>query len=280
MFIPHPTHNFGRFSCVGFRRRAAGLGTVIKSLHRRVGAKYLDAAQCNGGPLVDWPAKADHNDTDRWHEALHDGVVIGAAVYERSTSTIFLFYTSCYHRCSIPGSSPTTLFLKSNTLGLSWDPKPTNLTGMMVREQVFMMQFGEGLGVQYPLTGRYPNRLLVCGWYNNVSKYGFAGVVCLGSDTAGQSWRVQGKLVGPVNEVGLALLQNGSVLLNMRSAAMHRNRVQSMSHDGGSSFTAICDVPSLPDPVGNPAPPDSRCQYISSSTTGDLILSMYCFWIA
>jgi hypothetical protein len=91
----------------------------------------------------------------------------------------------------------------------------------------------------------------VCGWYNNVSKYGFAGVVCLGSDTAGDSWHVTGKLAGPVNEVGLALLQNGSVLLNMRSAAMHRNRVQSMSTDGGATFSALRDVFSLPDPVCN-----------------------------
>eukprot|EP01052_Picozoa_sp_SAG31_P018927 SAG31_NODE_1360_length_8638_cov_55.988055_3_plen_169_part_00 len=105
---------------------------------------------------------------------------------------------------------------------------------------------------QFPAADpHYPNRLLVCGWYNNVSAYGFAGVVCLGSDTAGESWRVQGKLVGPVNEVGLALLRNGSVLLNMRSAAMHRNRVQSLSTSGGSTFSPLHDVLSLPDPVCN-----------------------------
>ena len=122
----------------------------------------------------------------------------------------------------------------------------------MVSQRVFMMQFGEGLGVQYPASDPHnPNRLLVCGWYNNVSRYGFAGVVCLGSDNFGRSWRVQGKLAGPVNEVGLALLTNGSVLLNMRSAAMHRNRVQSLSSDGGSTFSSPRDVLSLPDPVCN-----------------------------
>jgi hypothetical protein len=113
--------------------------------------------------------KAIVSDTDPWHEALDDGVVIGAAVYERKTEAIFLFYTTCYHQCSIPGSSPTTLFVKSSDRGLSWNAKqPTNLTSMMVKEQVFMMQFGEGLGVQFSAKDpHYPNRLLVYGWDAN-----------------------------------------------------------------------------------------------------------------
>ena len=189
------------------------------------------------------------NDTDAWHDALHDGVVLGAAVFERSTKTVFLFYTTCYHKCWPTG--PTTLFVKSESMGLHWS-KPTNLTSLFLKEKIFMMQWGEGLGVQWPATNpHYPSRLLVCGWYNDQPKYGFAGVVCLGSDDAGAAWHVQGKLAGPVNEVGLALLQNGSLLLNMRSAAMHRNRVQSMSKTGGATFTALRDVLALPDPVCN-----------------------------
>ena len=50
------------------------------------------------------PAPVVH-DTDPWHAALNDGIVIGAAVHERTTNCIFLFYTTCYHRCSFPGSS-------------------------------------------------------------------------------------------------------------------------------------------------------------------------------
>jgi hypothetical protein len=39
---------------------------------------------------------------------------------------------------------------------------------MIVKEQVFMMQFGEGLGVQFSAKDpHYPNRLLVYGWDAN-----------------------------------------------------------------------------------------------------------------
>ena len=179
---------------------------------------------------------------------------MGSAVFERRTRTVFLFYTSCYRSCS----NPTTLFITSHTLGLTWS-SPTNLTSMLVERNVAMMQFGEGLGVQLP-----SGRLLVCGWPKS------HGVVCLSSDDSGGSWRMQGKLVGQVNEVGLALLRNGSVLLNMRSSAGIKARIQSRTDDGGSSFAAPWVVDSLPDPINNgglTAMPDGVVALTHDATT-------------
>eukprot|EP00966_Prymnesium_polylepis_P261326 6036259-Prymnesium_polylepis.2 len=107
-----------------------------------------------------------------------------------------------------------------------------------------MLQFGEGLGVR--LASRH--RLVACCWYDLThaahgnGSFGFEGAVCIVSDDQGTSWRVAGRVptttrVAP-NEVGLAVLSNGSVLMNMRDALQSHRRWQARLDDGALSFTA------------------------------------------
>jgi hypothetical protein len=179
------------------------------------------------------------NDTDPWHAALQDGVQMGAALYDNVTKTTFVFYTTCTHQCKMRNISASSLFITSKNDGVTWS-EPTNITTIFTVEGMYMMAFGQGLGVQFPQTTTAPGLLMLCGWFDVFTTYithdpTKSGVVCIGSVDSGTSWRVRGTLVGPHagSEVGLALLKNGSVLLDMRSSDGSRARIQSRTDDGG-----------------------------------------------
>ena len=100
-------------------------------------------------------------------------------------------------------------------------------------------QFGEGDGLQLP-----SGRLVVCGWTGWYKTDFDSAVACLLSDTHGESWRVGAVLPHPhgpkgsfmqANEVGMAMLSNGSILLNARSVNYPR-RILMRSDDGGETL--------------------------------------------
>jgi sialidase-1 len=205
-----------------------------------------------------WGAhRAIANDTDPWHVAMGDGVVLGAALHQPTTSTTFLFYTTCYRKCVAQNQTANSFVISSKDLGETWS-QPTNLTRTMLESGVHMMQWGEGLGVRIrvPAASMAPDMLLVCGWWRRPVAGGpvsgkDSGVVCIGSHDNGANWAVTGILPGKVNEVGLARQPNGSVLLNMRSSAGIKARLQSRSDDGGKTFLTPWIVEELPDPINN-----------------------------
>jgi hypothetical protein len=221
------------------------------------------------------------NDTDPWHAALQDGVQMGAALYDNVTKTTFVFYTTCTHQCKMRNISASSLFITSKNDGVTWS-EPTNITTMFTMEGMYMMAFGQGLGVQFPQTTTALGLLMICGWFDVFTTYSThdptkSGVVCVGSVDSGTSWRVRGTLVGPHagSEVGLALLKNGSVLLDMRSSDGSRARIQSRTDDGGlvapASLHHMIVMMSLPDPISNgglTAMPDGRVVLSHDATRG------------
>jgi len=158
---------------------------------------------------------------------------------------------------------------------------------MFTVEGMYMMAFGQGLAVQFLQTTTAPGLLMICGWFDVFTTYIIhdptkSGVVCVGSVDSGTSWRVRGTLVGPHagSEVGLALLKNGSVLLDMRSSDGSRARIQSRTDDGGVSFSAPHVMTSLPDPISNgglTAMPDGRVVLSHDATRGPNRINMSLF---
>ena len=191
------------------------------------------------------------NDTDPVHIALHDGLVIGSAVFDDETNTTFLFYTACYHRCRRTQS----YVLKSSDGGETWStPREGNLTNVYEAAGIVNLQYGEGLGVSFPIQAmadaqnfsRGRVRLLVCSYFGQTpahrnSTEEYDGIICISSDTHGKTWALAGKLastriLGPL-EPAIATLKNGSVLLNVRDVNRSHYRWAAISNDGGLSFS-------------------------------------------
>ena len=84
----------------------------------------------------------------------------------------------------------------------------------------------------------------------------FDGVQCIKSTDAGHTWRRAGSVrsnkVLAGNEVAMATLRNGSVMLNMRDANESHHRWAAMSHDAGETFTEPWPT-ALIGPVSNAA---------------------------
>ena len=69
----------------------------------------------------------------------------------------------------------------------------------------------------------------------------FDGVQCIKSTDSGHTWRRAGNVLSNKvfagNEVAMATLRNGSIMLNIRDAKESHHRWAAMSHDGGESFS-------------------------------------------
>ena len=81
-------------------RRGAGVGQAPRGGGCSDGSGLgLAMSRSIDGGATFGPVSYPVNDTDPVHIALHDGLVIGSAVFDDETNTTFLFYTACYHRC-------------------------------------------------------------------------------------------------------------------------------------------------------------------------------------
>jgi hypothetical protein len=133
--------------------------------------------------------------------------------------------------------------LRSADGGVSWStPADGNLTNLFAGQPWQMMQFGEGMGLVLP------DRLLTCGWIGttlaaNGGVVGYAGVQCIKSTDDGKTWVLAGLLPAVPNELepvepAIAVLRNGSVLLNMRDNLRSHRRWEALSNDCGDTFSA------------------------------------------
>lgn len=153
---------------------------------------------------------------------------IGSWIYACSRS---------YHKCTATQS----YVIRSTDGGLTWsDPATGNLTQMFASKPWQMLQFGEGLGVVLP------DRLLTCGWVGQTlakagGHFGHAGVQCIKSIDGGASWVLAGYLPSSSKfepeEPAIAVLPNGSILLNLRDALRSHRRWEALSSDSGDTFS-------------------------------------------
>jgi len=191
------------------------------------------------------------------------------AVQERASGRIFLWYQQ------IPGHlkerSPATatgyegtnvyrnFILTSDDDGVTWSG-PRDVTRTTKRAtRATTLASGPGIGIQLT-RGRHAGRLIVP---FNEGPYHLWNNYAVYSDDRGATWRcgenVPGAFVkdekagerSQINEVQMVELSDGSVRLNSRTFAGAKVRKSAVSRDGGVTWSAVEDVPTLRDPSCN-----------------------------
>lgn len=116
---------------------------------------------------------------------------------------------------------------------------------------------GPGMGIQIK-HGPHKGRLVIPADHSyddangNVTGGNFEyGSHILFSDDHGKTWQLGGVIQPKMNECQVAELSDGSgtLLMNMRSYYGNNRRAQSISRDGGATWTAAVEVPDLTEPV-------------------------------
>lgn len=152
-------------------------------------------------------------------------------VYDKSTGAIFLFDDA-----RTVGSKKKCIIQiwKTLDLGISWH-SVVNLTD--IEKNVT----GSGLatGIQLP-----NGKMIVCHRAGcNGNNAGGLGAHALWSEDHGATWQAGERLANGTNECQLALLSNGSLLINTRSGSM--NRLVATSDDEGRSWSPVHVDPTL-----------------------------------
>lgn len=213
--------------------------------------------------------------SDNSTDPSYDGLNLGAAVYDPSNGRVTVLYSECAHVCKIAG----LYAVASDDMGVTWRAAG-NFTQAMVDAGVGLFAPGPGTGLAIPVpnrdnaaataapttpgqsapSGMVANaapgtRLVVPGWYRGLDDSGPTGSMAFVSDDHGATWRGAGKVVatsaGLPNECQAAALGNGTLLLNMRNGDRDscHCRLQSVSADGGDTWSAPSQTPDLPDPT-------------------------------
>lgn len=149
------------------------------------------------------------------------------------------------------------LLVMSDDDGTTWST-PLDVTATTKRaEKVTTLASGPGIGIQLSV-GPHAGRLIVP---FNEGPAGQWNVYAVYSDDAGKTWQMgnnapgaaapnaKGQRVSRVNEVQMAELSDGSVMLNTRDE--HRTsdcRKAAVSRDGGVTWSDVYEVPQLPAP--------------------------------
>jgi len=167
---------------------------------------------------------------------------------------MFQVYKNGYdERRSMPGyrkKDPVcrTKIMFSDDEGQSWSP-PQDITKSVKRKEVVTSTAsGPGIGIQLE-RGPYTGRVVIP---FNQGPYNYWKVYTVFSDNQGKTWNM-GEVApedskGLGNEVQVAELQDGSILLNSRSANGNNFRKNAISHDGGFSWSGLRDDTGLPEP--------------------------------
>jgi sialidase-1 len=160
-----------------------------------------------------------------------------------------------------------TFLSSSDDDGATWST-PRDITAAVKRPAVVTSTAtGPGIGIQLR-HGPHAGRLLMP---FNQGPYGAWKVYAAISDDRGESWRV-GQTAedtghGFANEVQMAELPDGSVLLNARNQAGAKTRKSALSKDGGETWSRLKEEPALIDP---------QCQgsllAVSSGSLGEVLL--------
>jgi len=187
------------------------------------------------------------------------------AVVDRPSGRIFLFYQRVPAGLSEgspklqPGYGKDTFacfVISSRDEGMTWTA-PRDITRSVKRpEGATTICSGPGIGIQLT-RDPHVGRLVVP--FNEGPFYEWNNYAVF-SDDHGATWRwganvpgafvanTEGERRSEVNEVQMAELSDGSVMLNSRQFAGAKVRKSAISHDGGETWSPIQDVPALNDP--------------------------------
>lgn len=137
--------------------------------------------------------------------------------------------------------------------GLTWS-KPRRLSGTAKNQSWGWYATGPGVGIQLE-SEKYKDRLLIpCNNSyddpDNISRdgYGYGAHVLL-SDDGGENWRMSEIITPEVNESQIAELNDGVLIMNMRSYHDKNSRAVSYSYDGGETWSDVQHDPQLVEPI-------------------------------
>ena len=187
-------------------------------------------------------------------KAVPEAAMDPTAVIDRTTGSVVLIYDlwpeyikdtwpADYKRAPGLGrNSVTTWVMSSNDEGATWST-PVDITTMTKKPDWTRTIHGPGVGIQ-TRSGRLVIpccRIKPAGVWWNFTIY---------SDDHGKTWQISDNEVGPgVDESQLVELTDNTLLLNMRSSRGKGCRAGATSKDDGKSWSAIFEIPELPEPV-------------------------------
>lgn len=206
-------------------------------------------------------------------------------VFDETTGRIHLLLTQNFGddteaqiKLNTARGTRTVWVCTSEDDGATWS-QPQEITQQAKRQNWTWYATGAGVGIQLQ-HGPYAGRLVIpCdhGYYDAhgtrkdvQSEYG-AHVIF--SDDHGESWQIGGTLAPKMNECQVVELADppGAMLIDMRSYLGKACRAQSLSTDGGLSWTIPKDVPTLVEPVCQASL--IRHRWPTESDTGLLLFS-------
>jgi sialidase-1 len=178
-------------------------------------------------------------------------------VVDRTTGAVLLVYELCpklemdkgfnmatdyYKRKPGLGRDSVTAWVTSSTdEGVTWS-KPVDITAMTKKPEWTMIAHGPGVGIQ-----TQSGRLVVPCW-RTMPNTGACLNFFTYSDDHGKTWQLGDNELPGVNENQVVELADETLLLNVRAATIKGCRLGATSKDGGKSWSALFDVPELPDP--------------------------------
>jgi sialidase-1 len=187
-------------------------------------------------------------------------------VFDESTGRVFIMFQSYPAgfrerdgkiRPGLDGPAIVRNYLiHSDDDGLNWS-KPQDVTRTTKHpERVTIVASGPGIGIQLR-RGPHKGRLIIP---FNEGPFGQWNVLSVFSDDHGRTWNLgepppgcrvpndKGGEISLVNEVQMAELEGGDVMLNSRKWGGANVRKTAVSHDGGVTWTRIEEAPALRDP--------------------------------
>ena len=196
-------------------------------------------------------------------KAVPEAVMNPTAMFDRATDTIILTYCrfpempkgkklgEFTRRPGLGRDSVTVWMITSKDEGKTWS-KPCDITIMTKKSEWIEAAPGPGVGIQLR-SGR-----LVAPCFQSqfderkdeTRMWGIRRCYAIFSDDHGKTWQLGDGETGPdVNETQVVELTDGTLLMNMRSADPRKGcRIGSISKDQGQTWSALFDIPELPDP--------------------------------
>ncbi len=137
--------------------------------------------------------------------------------------------------------------LTSDDAGATWS-EPRDVTASMRRAEAPTVASGPGAAIQLR-QGAHAGRIVVP---FNQGPYGQWTVYTCFSDDGGATWSMgavaPGGAPAHANEVQVAEVQGGELVLNARSFHGAKQRLAARSKDGGATWSMLAPIKSLPDP--------------------------------